>query len=394
MHIGARVRSVAPPGIELINAQARRLRAAGAPVISLGQALPGLLPDTALLGRIHPLLNEPDSHVYSPVAGLLSVRQAIAAFLAQHNGVTFDPDRELILTAGANQAFMLALLTLLDAGDRVLLPSPYFLNHETTVRIVGGVPVEVPLSPETGFQLRVEDLRPFLGSGARALVIVTPNNPTGAVYDPQEMIRVAEAAIAAGMTVITDEVYQLFVYESARHSSLASVPSLRPHVLTTSSFSKTFGITGWRVGFLAGDATFIEETGKVQDSMVICAPTIGQKFVVAALSGGLDGVLRYREVLDARRRFLTERLARIPCLSWQPTAGSFFAFVRVAGCTDSTRLAHDILEKVHVGTIPGRVFGVYGEGYLRLAYGAVELPLLAEACDRLERYFAEAPGKR
>jgi aminotransferase len=355
--------------------------------MNLGQAVPGfsIVPkasETALQA-----LNEEDTHIYSADAGILPLRVAFSETMRRYNQVEVDPLREVIITAGANQAFMLALLTLLEPGDKVLLPSPFFLNHEMAVRIAGGIPVEIPLSEESGFQLRLEDVTPYLDMNPRALVIVSPNNPTGAVYDPAEIRRIGRALAAKGIVLFSDETYQYFTYDGSRHFSLASLPEVRSQVITIGSFSKTFNMTGWRVGFLVAEPDFVREAMKVQDAMLICAPVIAQKAVLGVLQEIPQFLNQRLEILNQRRRFFIKRLTDIPQLSWHPTYGGFFALARVKGCEDSTQLAMDILDETHVVTIPGSAFGQYGEGFLRISYGSVDLPDLEEACNRLSHYF-------
>jgi aspartate/methionine/tyrosine aminotransferase len=383
MHIPSRTQSLPPGPIDALNARAAQLRLAGARVISLGQAVPSFAPLPGALAAARAALDEPATHLYSPDAGLLALREAWAAHLGRW-GLSVDPAREIIFTPGANQAFTLAMLTLLEHGDRVLLPAPYYLNHDGAVRMTGGVPVEIPLDPAAGFAPRLADVAPYLDGDARALVLVTPNNPTGAVYDPAELVAIGRACAARGIAVITDETYQYFTYPPARHFSLASVPDLRPHVITLGSFSKTFGMTGWRLGYLAGPPDVVAAALKVQDALVICAPTITQKAVLGALPE-LDAAMPARlAVLAERRDVLAHWLARMPRLDWQPTHGALFAFVRVRGCADSAALAREILERAHVVVVPGSAFGRHGEGCLRLAYGAVEMAELEKACERLE----------
>jgi aminotransferase len=392
MHVAQRVRDTLAPPIDAMNAHAAEVRRRGISVISLGQAVPGFAPFAGALQAARQALDEPDTHSYSADAGLPALRVAVAERLGRDNGLVIDPDSQLLITAGGNQAFMLALLTLLEPAEGVLLPSPYYLNHAMAVSITGGTPIEIPLSEASGFQLRLEDVEPFLDHGARALVLVTPSNPTGAVFDPVELERIARAAMARGITLITDETYQHYLYEGARHFSLASLPELRPHVITTGSFSKTFCLAGWRLGYLHAEAPFVREALKVQDSMVICAPVIGQKALLGALREPPEELARRCDMLAQRRRLLLERLTGMPQLHWEPTFGSLFAFVRVEGCTDSTAFAHDILERAHVVTTPGRAFGSSWESYLRLSYGTVDLPDLEEACRRLARYLSGGSG--
>lgn len=390
MHTPDRIRGITPPPMEVLNAHANRLALDGARIISLGQGVPGFAASPNAIEAARAALEEPDTHVYSPDAGLLPLRQALSSALAEENAVKADPETEIIITAGANQAFVLALLTFLEPGDKVLLPSPFYFNHEMAVRAVGGVPVEVPLLEETGFQLRMQDLKPYLDTGARALVVVSPNNPTGAVYQPSELQRIGPALASRGISIISDETYRHFTYEGAQHFSLASVREIRNLVITIGSFSKSFSMTGWRVGYLIAEPSFVQQALKIQDAMLVCAPVISQKAALGGLAEPSETIERRREILDQRRRSLIDRLSQIPQLTWRPNPGAFYAFVRADRCTDSVQLATHILETAHVVTAPGSVFGRTGEGHLRLSYGSVELADLEEACVRLARYFALA----
>ena len=386
MQIAERVRTLTPALIDVIKARTDELRQAGADIVNLGQAIPNLPPSPKALEAARRALVEPDTHVYSPDAGLLALRQALAAALAREHDLSADPEREILITAGANQAFLLALLTLLEPGDRVVLPGPYFFNHEMAVRIASGIPAEAPLDPAAGFQLRVEDLRPYL-KGARAVVLCSPNNPTGTVYDPAELARLARELAARDIALLVDETYRHLVYGEARYFNPAALPEAHDTVITVGSFSKSYSLTGWRVGYMVAPALFVEEAIKVQDTMIICAAVVAQKAALGALQEGPEFIVARRAALDRRRRLLAQGLAAIPSLHWQPTEGAFFAFVRVEGCTDSLQLAMDVLGQAHVVTIPGGLFGPAGEGYLRLSYGSVEEEELVEACGRMGRFF-------
>jgi aminotransferase len=307
--------------------------------------------------------------------------------LRETHDISAAPD-ELIITAGGNQAFMLAMMTAVDPGDEVLLPSPYFVNHEMTVRAIGAVPVEVPLSEAHGFALRWADLEAHVSSHTRAVVVCSPSNPTGAVVAPGEMMQIARELATRRVLLFADETYARFVY-GAEYSSAASLLEWRENVILTSTFSKSFGMTGWRVGYLLADRRLTEQAIKIQDAMVICAPVVSQIAAEAAIRQSWDYPLSFHDELIARRRLLSDGLRSIPRLHWTPTGGAFFAFVRVNGCTDSARLSHDILEREHVVTIPGASFGQGGEGFIRLSYGASDQDQLSEAVGRLARYFSE-----
>jgi aspartate/methionine/tyrosine aminotransferase len=390
MNVPQRIRDIAPAFMDELGSRVAELRGQGAEVINLGQGVPGFPPVATALEAARRALAEPATHVYSGDAGLLPLREALTAWLAQHNGLEVDPEQEVIITAGANQGFLLALLTLLEPGDKVLLPSPFYFNHEMSIRIVGAVPIEVPLREETGFQLTLDDLEPYLSMQPRALVVVSPNNPTGAVYDPEELERITRELAARGIPVILDETYQAFVYDGARHFAPSSIPESRSQVITVGSFSKTFSLAGWRVGYLLAEPDFVVQAIKVQDSMLVCAPVISQRAALGALRTPQEELARRCDVLGERRQVLVQGLAEIPRLRWQPTSGAYYAFVGVEGCTDSVALAWDLLERAHLAVVPGSYFGQNGEGFLRLSYGSVEEPALEEACGRLDKYFETA----
>jgi aspartate/methionine/tyrosine aminotransferase len=392
MQVPERIRSIAPPFMDALIARSEALRRDGADLISLGQGVPGFAPVEAAIDAARQSLLDPTTHVYGAVAGLMSLRQALSERLMEENGMKVDPEREMLISAGANYGFLLALLTLLEPGDKVLLPSPFYFDHEMSIRIVGAVPVEVPLREETGFQLTLADIEPYLDTQPRALVVISPNNPTGAVYDPREMREIARVLASRDVTIITDETYQHFTYQGAEHFSLGSLPEARSHVITIGSFSKTYSLTGWRVGYLISDADYMQQALKVQDSMMVCTPIVCQMAALGALRAPKEELTRRREMLAERRQRLIDRLASMQSLRWRPTRGSYFALVRVQGCTDSVALARDLLERAHVAVVPGSVFGKNGEGYLRLSYGSVGLDELDEACKRLAHYFGTIPA--
>jgi aspartate/methionine/tyrosine aminotransferase len=287
----------------------------------------------------------------------------------------------LLITTGANQAFMLAVLALLDPDDDVLLASPYFLNHETAVRASSAVPIEVPAGPETGFTLALEDFERAITPRTRAVVIVSPSNPTGAVTPAPELERIARALLDRDIALVVDETYLPFVYDAQPFSATA-LPQY-PNVISIGSFSKAFAMTGWRLGYLAGPAHFIEEALKIQDAMVICAPAIAQAAILGALQEEPRYIEQFLPELRQRREFLRDRIAGVPELQWSGAAGGFFAFVRVEGCSDSLALATRLLDETHVVTLPGRLFGQAGEGFLRLSYGAMGTEEIGTAVERI-----------
>ena len=378
--IPSRVTDIAVAQFDLLNIRAAELRAQGHHVISLGQALPWFGPPASAIAAAQQALATSDAHIYSVDAGLIGLRQALCNKLGN-----VRPD-EVIVTAGGNQAFMLALMTLVDPGDEVLLPAPYFVNHQMAVAALGATSREVPLSEDRRFALRWQDLEPHVSSRTRAVVVCTPSNPTGAVITRPEMTRIVGELAKRNIVLFSDETYAHFVYDD-EHASAAHEKNWRENVVIVSTFSKSFGMTGWRVGYMLADRRICEQAIKIQDAMIICAPVISQMGVETAIRESWEYPLSFNRDLMARRQALIDGLKRIPRLHWTPTTGGFFAFVRVANCTDSAALCNDILEQAHVVTIPGVTFGHCGEGFIRLSYSAVSREDLAEACARFRLFF-------
>jgi aspartate/methionine/tyrosine aminotransferase len=386
MRFNPRVLELSFPPFDVLNTRAAELRAAGHHVISLGQALPSFRTPASAVAAAYDALKDDDVHVYSADAGRASLRAVLADRLASSHGIVSQPD-EYIITAGANQAFMLALLTLIGEGDEVLLPAPYFVNHEMAICAVGGRPVEVPLKEETGFSVTWQELAPFVSARTRVVVFCNPSNPTGATIAADEGVRIIAELRARGIVAICDETYMQFVY-GRRHWSAASVPDWRDNVVVVSSFSKSFGMTGWRAGYLLADAGVCEQAIKVQDAMIICAPAIAQAVAEAAVRDSWNYPCTFHPQLEERRRLMIEGVRSIERLHWTPTSGGFFAFVRVDGCDDSAAMATAILERAHVVTVPGAIFGRTGEGYLRVSYGSVGSDDLIEALNRVRAFLA------
>ena len=390
MYLSSRVRDTMVPPIDHLAALAARLRAAGRDIVSLGQGLTDFPPPAVALAAAAAALRDPATHAYSPDPGLPALRAAIARKWQRDAGIPVDPERELIVTAGGNQAAVLALLTCADPGDEILLPAPYYFNHQMAVRLCGLVPVEAPLAEETGYALTWDRLAPHLTPRTRAVLFATPSNPTGAVTDPAGLRACAQALVARSITVIVDETYEYLVYGPTPHYSLAADPALRPQVITVGSFSKSFGLAGWRVGYLFAPPAVVAQALKVQDTLVICAPVISQRAVTAILESDYYPTLTaQRQELATRRAALRAGLAAIPRLTWQETCGAMFAFVRVADSPPVEVLVEDILQRAGVLVLPGTAFGAAGAEHLRLSYGATPLPVLTEALARLRRYFGE-----
>jgi len=384
VRIPPRVLDIELPPFDPLNVRAAELRAQGHHVISLGQALPFFPPPPSALRAAEAALHARDVHLYSTDPGRPKLRALLAERLAEF-GISCGFE-DLVITAGANHAFATALTTLVNPGDEVVLPAPYFTNHQMQVQASGAVAVEAPLVDQQTYCLTWDDIAPALTPRTRAVVICNPSNPTGAPVTAEHGTRIVRELAGRGILVISDETYMQFVYDGD-HWSAASVADWRRSVVVIGTFSKSFAMMGWRVGFVLADRVVCEQATKIQDAMIICAPTISQMAAEGALRDDWSYATQFHAEFVRRRQLVAERIATIPTLSWSPTGGGFFAFVRVEGCTDSTALANRLLEDAHVVTIPGAAFGRSGEGCLRLSFGFVSDDDLVEGLDRLEKFF-------
>jgi aspartate/methionine/tyrosine aminotransferase len=396
--LSRRIARVSEPLIDTFNRKARALAASGADLISLGQALPGFQPPAVALAAARKALEVPATHVYSPDAGDPELQKLVAAWIARHDGIRINPDTQLIVTAGGNQALMLALQCCVDGAevvarsstgqseaarepDEVLVPSPYFMNHEMAVRVVDAVPIEVATSDRNGYVITARQLFGEPAPFAKAVIITTPNNPTGAIVPRREIDRIARACAERGMFLILDRTYAGFEFE--REPERTRLKAIPDNVVIVGSFSKVFAMTGWRVGYLAGASELIREALKAQDTMIICAPTISQIAVRAALKARRGVPAAYMRDLRRRRDYVQTRVAELRGWSAVPAAGGFFTFARIEGCTDSVQFADVLLERAHVLVMPGKIFGEAGEGHIRISYGVADLPILERAFDRI-----------
>jgi aminotransferase len=381
-----RVLDLQLPPFDPLNQRAAQLRREGKDVVSLGQALPFFPPPPSALRAARAALESPDVHLYATDPGRPSLRRALAERLGRHVHVACGPD-DLVITAGANHAFMTALLTLAGAGDEVVLHAPYFTNHQMAVHSLGAIPVEAPLADRRTFAVSWDDLEPVLTPRTRMVVLCNPSNPTGAPVSAADGRRIQEELARRGVFLVSDETYMHFV-QGAGHWSAASVAGWRDNVVVVGTFSKSFAMMGWRVGYLLADAAVCAQATKIQDAMIICAPVISQMAAEAAVREDWDYAASFAGEFERRRGLLEDGVREWRGVEWAPAQGGFFAFVRVAGCRDSRALATRLIEEAHVVTIPGSSFGRSGEGYLRLSYGSATEDALVKAIERLRGFFA------
>src|SRR4030095_12093563 len=332
VQIPPRILAIDLPPFDPLNTRAAQLRASGHHVISLGQALPFYPPPASALRAAHAALERTDVHGYTTDPGRPSLRRTLAERLREHERIDCGPD-DLLITAGANHAFTTALTTLVSAGDEVVRPGPYITDHQMASQAAGAIAVEAPVADRDTYSVTWDDIAPALTERTRAVVLCNPRNPTGAPVTAAAGPRLVSELADRGILAISDETYMHFVYDG-RHWSAASVAGWRRNVVVIGTFSKSFAMMGWRVGYMLGDAPGCAQATKVQDAMIICVPTISQIAAEAAVRDDWDYPRTFHADFIERRRRLSEALTRIAGASWLATHRGFFAFVRVDGCID------------------------------------------------------------
>lgn len=380
-----RTQQIQRPPIAAINGLAAELRAAGRELIDLGQAIAGLPPPASALRAVERYLAEPAPHGYSPDPGLPEVREQVAAFLRSRKGIIDATADRVVLTCGANQAFANALWALTQPGDEVILFGPHYFDHRFSIVLGSCVPVEVGLSSAGGrFAIDEPALERALSDRTRCVVLVSPANPAGMVFHRDQVAWLSDLCHRHGLWLISDETYDLLTFAPAEHRSPAAL-GRHDQVVVVGSFSKTFALAGWRIGYLHGPLRFVDEAIKVQDALVVCAPVPAQRAIAAALADAddyLDGVLAE---LTRRREALLDALAPVTQLTAVEPDGATFAMVAIAERRSSIELATSILRQTGVVTVPGVAFGPHGEGYLRLSFGNQPPERIRNAVGRIGR---------
>lgn len=387
-----RLRGLTLSPIKDVELQASRLPG----VVSLAQGIPSFDTPEPIKRFVAERMAEGVCARYSVSPGLPQLREAIAETL-QDDGMRYDPDREILVTVGSIEAIAATLLASIDEGDEVLVVSPTYASYLPAIRLAGGVPRFVPLNEDANFDLDPDAIAEAVGRRTRALLICNPNNPTGTVFSREQTQRMLRVAAEHDLLVISDEVYKDFVYGERGIFSAAMEPSARERVVRVCSFSKAYGMTGWRVGFLHGPADRVTDILTVHDALVTCAPVVSQYAALAALEQGAPFIAEFHAEFRRRRDHVIERLDALPhVFDYQKPNASYFVFPRVKDTVpwarDSRRLAAELLEQARVALVPGVAFGPTGEAHLRLCYArpAADIDL---AFDRLGDYFAGRPTR-
>lgn len=328
---------------------------------------------------------------YTSNYGLPELREAIAEKLHRENGIQVDPATEVIVTVGANEAILLAMLALLDQGDEVLIPDPIWLHYFYCTQLAEAKPIHIPLREENKFQIDPSDLQRAITPKTKMIVINSPHNPTGAMLGEESLQAIARIAIEHDLLVISDEIYEKITYDEARHCSIASLPDMADRTLTVNGFSKAYSMTGWRLGYVAAPRKVIDSLIRVHQYSATCATSFAQKGAVAAYRESQACVQEMVNEFDRRRRFLVEALEQIQGVSCICPQGAFYVFpsVKALGISDE-KLADYLLREANVALVPGSAFGEYGRGYLRLSY-ANSYSNIQEAVDKIEQALRRLP---
>jgi aspartate/methionine/tyrosine aminotransferase len=371
-----------PPLLEM-SARAGELAAAGADVIRLDQGAVDIPPPPEFVAAVGEALDDELLHRYTPDPGLPELRAALAGYLGDRLGVGYDPGTEIIVTAGANQGCFAALMALVEPGDEVLLPSPWYFNHAMTLTALGAVPVAVPTRADQGFAPSPAEVAAAISPRTRGLVLVNPNNPTGACYHDGLIRELTGLVIERGLWLLADQTYHELYFGTDRPLSPAAIDAARDSVVTVTSFSKSLGLSGWRLGVLAGPAALITEVLKVQDCVVISANRPGQVGLLATLPAAERHAERVRSELGARRDLLVTALREAGLDDFVEPGGSLFLLLRLPGTADDQSFCRRLLDEAQVVAVPGSALGPGGAGSIRISFGTTGAERLSEAVGRI-----------
>ena len=380
--ISHRISAVAESATLAIDAKAKALQAAGEDVIGFGAGEPDFPTPRHIAEAAAAACLDPKNHKYTPAGGLPELKEAVAAKTARDSGYSVSA-AQVLITNGGKQAVEETFATLLDPGDEVLLPAPYWTTYPECIRLAGGVPVEVPTTWESGFRVSIDQLEAARTPRTKILLFVSPSNPTGAVYPPEEVEAIGRWAVARGIWVVTDEIYEHLVYGEARFTSMpVLVPELADTCVVINGVAKTYAMTGWRVGWMIGPADVIKAAANLQSHATSNVCNVAQRAALAAVSGDLSAVAEMRETYDRRRLTILSMLNDIDGVRCPEPEGAFYAFPSMEGllgrplgaggrsATSSLELAALVLEEAKVAFVPGEAFGA--PGYARFSYAMAD----------------------
>lgn len=392
--ISSRISAIAESATLKVDAKAKALQAAGRPVISYAAGEPDFSTPAHIVDAALAAVKDPKNYRYTPAAGLPELKQAIADKTKRDSGWAVDPN-QVIVTNGGKQAVYQAFATLLDPGDEVLVPTPYWTTYPEAIKLAGGTQVDVFAGADQNYLVTVEQLEAARTDKTKVLLFVSPSNPTGAVYSPEQTKAIGEWANKHGLWVIADEIYQNLTYDGLKAVSIVeAVPALQDRTILVNGVAKTYAMTGWRLGWMVGPADAIKAAANLQSHLSSNVSNISQRAALAALTGPQEPVEEMREAFDRRRKLIVEELRKIPGFEVPMPEGAFYVYCDVTGLlnkewggvtpTNSLELADLILDQAEVAAVPGEAFGP--SGYLRFSYALGDAQLL-EGVQRLQKLF-------
>jgi aspartate aminotransferase len=392
--ISHRISAISESATLKVDAKAKALKAAGRPIISYAAGEPDFATPDFIVEAAVVAARDPKNHRYTPAAGLPELREAIAAKTLRDSGLEVQAS-QVIVTNGGKQAVYQAFQTLLDPGDEVLVPTPFWTTYPEAIALADGVPVEVFAGSDQGYLVTVEQLEAARTPHTKVLLFVSPSNPTGAVYSPEQTAAIGEWAEANGLWVITDEIYQNLTYDGVRAISIVeAVPALADRTILVNGVAKTYAMTGWRVGWMVGPADAVKGAANLQSHLSSNVSNVSQRAALAALTGPQTAVEEMRQAFDRRRKNIVAGLNQISGILTPTPEGAFYVYPDVTGLlgrswggvtpTTSLELADLILERADVAVVPGEAFGP--SGFVRMSY-ALGDDALAEGVARLQRLF-------
>jgi aspartate aminotransferase len=395
--VSARISAIAESATLAVDSKAKALKAAGRPVIGFGAGEPDFPTPAYIVEAAQRACAEPRFHKYTPAAGLPELREAVAAKTARDSGLIVEPSQVLI-TNGGKHAVYEAFATLLDPGDEVLLPTPYWTTYPESIALAGGVPVPVETDERAGYRASVEQLEALRTDRTKLLMFVSPSNPTGAVYPPEQVAEIGRWAAQNGIWVVTDEIYEHLVYGDARFTSMPeAVPEIAERCLVLNGVAKTYAMTGWRVGWMIGPADVIKAASNLHSHSTSNVCNVAQAAALAAVSGDLSAVAEMRVAFDRRRQVMTSMLNDVPGVVSPLPEGAFYCYPSVKGVlgkeiagrrpTTSSELAEVLLDEADVAVVPGEAFGTNGYFRLSCALGDADLE---EGVTRLAKLLSTA----
>jgi aspartate aminotransferase len=395
--ISDRIAAISESATLAVDAKAKALKAAGRPVIGFGAGEPDFpTPDYIVQAAVE-ACHTPRFHKYTPAGGLPELRAAVAEKTRRDSGYQVEP-AQVLITNGGKQAVYEAFAALLDPGDEVIVPTPYWTTYPESIKLAGGVPVQVVADETTGYLVTLEQLEQARTDRTKVLLFVSPSNPTGAVYDRAQVAEIGRWAAEHGLWVVTDEIYEHLVYGDAEFCSMpAVVPELADRTLVVNGVAKTYAMTGWRVGWMIGPKDVVKAAANLQSHATSNVANVSQAAALAAVSGDLSAVARMRTAFDRRRRAMVRMLNEIPGVFCPEPEGAFYAYpsvkellgkeIRGKRPQTSVELAALILEEAEVALVPGEAFGT--PGYFRLSYALGDEDL-AEGVGRVAKLLTEA----